>query len=322
MAMPSSASPINRLTTNDAVAGIDDDATGAPPVSARVAAITAIRHATHAPRNAPPLRTPRSVLSTRMNPMIGRGSMAMASPSGTRSFKGASSTPTPGARLHPKGMTTPLAAYSGYASAKWGTESSLTLARASAARTSASRANTEAQTNHNFDGTPFDAWFSAFAAGNEPAMAIAEKRFRPEFEVAFTAWRATSPETNPNAPAGPTYMPEYKQPEKEQAVELDAKADELYAEGAKAGGTADDYVRTTVFLASVLLLVGISGHSRVRSARYGLVAVGAGILVLAVTLLLLAPKPPLQRPRWTYAVAVSAERPKPQPALLPVGGRW
>ena len=52
-------------------------------------------------------------------------------------------------------------------------------------------------------------------------------------------------------------------------------------------------MRTTVFLASVLFLVGISGHFRVWSARYGLVAVGAGILVLAVTLLLLAPKPPL-----------------------------
>ena len=184
------------------------------------------------------------------------------------------------------------AAWSGFASAKWGTESSLTLARASAARTSASRANTEAQTNRNFDGTTFDAWFSAYVADNETAMALAEKRFRPEFEVAFTAWRATNPETNPDAPAGPTYMPEYVQPEKDQAVELDAHADELYAEGAKAGTTADDYVRTTVFLASVLFLVGISGHFRVRAARYGLVAVGGAILVLAVTLLLLAPKPP------------------------------
>jgi hypothetical protein len=185
------------------------------------------------------------------------------------------------------------AVYSGVASAKGGTESSLTLARALAARTSASRANTEAQTNRNFDGTAFDAWFSASVAGNEPAMALAEKRFSPELAVASTAWRATSPETNPNAPAGPTYMPEYEQPEKDQAVELDAKADELHAEGARAGGTADDYVRTTVFLASVLFLVGISGHFRVRSARYGLVAVGAGILVLAVTLLLLGTKPPL-----------------------------
>ena len=51
-------------------------------------------------------------------------------------------------------------------------------------------------------------------------------------------------------------------------------------------------MRTTVFLATVLFLVGISGHFRVRVARYGLVAVGGCILVAAVVILLAAPKPP------------------------------
>jgi hypothetical protein len=185
-----------------------------------------------------------------------------------------------------------LAAWSGYASAKWGTEQSLTLSRASAARTEASRANLVAQENRNFDSSTFNAWFSAYTADDQRAMALAEKRFRPEFDVAFQAWLATSPDTNPDAPKGPTYMEEYKQPEAERAAELDARADELYAEGAKAGSTSDDYVRTTVFLASVLFLVGISGHFRVRAARYGLVAVGGAILLVAVVLLIAAPKPP------------------------------
>ena len=34
----------------------------------------------------------------------------------------------------------------------------------------------------------------------------------PSFRVAFDAWRATNPETNPNAPRGPTFMPQYHQP--------------------------------------------------------------------------------------------------------------
>jgi len=185
-----------------------------------------------------------------------------------------------------------LAAWSGYASAKWGTESSLTLARASAARTVASRSNLDALESRNFDSSTFNAWFTAFIAGDEKGQELAIRRFRPEFDAAFQAWRATNPETNPDAPKGPTYMPEYEQPALDKATELDAKADELYAEGAKDGSTADDYVRTTVFLASVLFLVGISGHFRVRSARYGLVAVGAGILIVAVALLIAAPKPP------------------------------
>ena len=41
--------------------------------------------------------------------------------------------------------------------------------------------------------------------------------------------------------------------------------------GSDAGGTADKYVRDTVFLATVLFLIGISGHLKLRQARYGLV---------------------------------------------------
>jgi len=185
-----------------------------------------------------------------------------------------------------------LAAYSGYASARWGTEQSLTLSRAATARTEASRAELTAMENRNFDSSTFSAWFEAYAAGNEKAMELAEKRFRPEFAVAFDAWLATDPENNPDAPKGPSYMPEYVQPEKEAAVELNDKADDLYAEGAEAGDTADNYVRTTVFLASVLFLVGISGHFKVRAARYGLVGVGCVILLVSVFLLVTAPPPP------------------------------
>jgi hypothetical protein len=185
-----------------------------------------------------------------------------------------------------------IAAWSGYASSKFGTESSLTLARASAARSEANRANIAAMDLRNFDSSTFSAWFTAYIAGDVSGMALAERRFRPAFKVAFDAWQATNPTTNPNAPPGPSYMKQYKQPELAQADALDAKADALYTEGAKDGSTADDYVRTTVFLATVLFLVGISGHFRVRAARYGLIAVGAGILIVALAILITAPKPP------------------------------
>ena len=105
-----------------------------------------------------------------------------------------------------------LAAWSGYAAAKWSTESRVTLAAASASRTTANRATLEAMELRNFDSAAFDAWFSAYTVHNEQAMKVAVHRFRPEFRVAFDAWRATKPETNPDAPRGPTYMPEYRQP--------------------------------------------------------------------------------------------------------------
>jgi hypothetical protein len=100
-----------------------------------------------------------------------------------------------------------LAAYSGFASAKWGTESSLKLAKASTERNFASRAQLNGLSTKNFDGLSFNAWFSAYLAGDQSGMTVAERRFRPQFDVAFKAWLATDPFTNPNAPKGPTYMP-------------------------------------------------------------------------------------------------------------------
>ena len=186
-----------------------------------------------------------------------------------------------------------LAAWSGFSSAKWSTHSSLYLAKASAARTEANRAAYEAANLRSFDSTMFDAWFTAYVAHNKAAMRVAEQRFRPVYLAAFNAWLATDPFHNPNAPKGPSYMPQYKLPEVAQSNALDAKANPYYALGEQAGANADGYVRTTVYLATVLFLVGISGHFKVRAARMGLISIGGVILVFSVVSLILAPKPPV-----------------------------
>jgi hypothetical protein len=186
-----------------------------------------------------------------------------------------------------------LAAWSGFASAKWSTHSSLYLAKASAARTEANRAAYEADNLMSFDSTMFDAWFAAYVAHNKAAMRVAEARFRPVYLAAFKAWLATHPFTNPNAPRGPSYMPQYKLPQVADSAMLDAKANAYYALGEQAGSNADGYVRTTVYLATVLFLVGISGHFKVRGARIGLISVAGVILVFSVISLITAPKPPV-----------------------------
>jgi hypothetical protein len=185
-----------------------------------------------------------------------------------------------------------LAGWSGYAAAKWSTESRVTLAEASTARTKANRANLDAMELRNLDSSTFEAWFAAYTAGNDEAMAVAEHRFRPEFRVAFDAWRATKPESNPRAPPGPTYMPQYREPGLAEAGRLDQKADEAFTSGVTAAQRSDDYVRTTVFLATVLFLVGISTQFPLRGVRYGLVALGAVLLVFSVVQLAQLPGPP------------------------------
>jgi hypothetical protein len=78
-----------------------------------------------------------------------------------------------------------------------------------------------------------------------------------------------------------------------QSTAFDAKANAYYLLGEQAGGNADGYVRTTVYLATVLFLVGISGHFKVRTARMGLISIAGVILVFSVVSLIIAPKPPV-----------------------------
>ncbi len=185
-----------------------------------------------------------------------------------------------------------LAAYSGFAAAKWSTESSVSLAHASALRTKANRADLEALATRTLDSVSFNAWFTAYVAGNKRAEQLAQARLRPGYRPAFNAWLATDPAHNPNAPPGPSYMPQYVIPQQGQANALDAQADAEFTHGSDAGGTADKYVRDTVFLATVLFLVGISGHVKIRQARYGLVGVGILLVAFSVFQLLGLPAPP------------------------------
>jgi hypothetical protein len=110
--------------------------------------------------------------------------------------------------------------------------------------------------------------------------------------TAFEAWLATHPLKNPNAPADPSDMPQYVIPQQQQAAVLTARANARFGAGQSAAGTADKYVRLTVLLASVLFLVGIGSRFPARAARYGLIAVAAGLLVVSVVQLLGLPGPP------------------------------
>jgi hypothetical protein len=188
-------------------------------------------------------------------------------------------------------VVTIVTAWAGYSAAKWGTESRLELAHGSALRIEANRAFATAMETRNFDASTFNTWFIAYTLGNPEKMAIAERRFRPEFRVAFEAWRATDPDHNPSAQPGPTYMPQYRQPQKDQADALDRRADAATASGYHSASVADNYVRITVLLATVLFLVGIGSTFKVKQVRVVLASVGAVMLVTAVTLIAQQPRP-------------------------------
>jgi hypothetical protein len=119
-------------------------------------------------------------------------------------------------------------------------------------------------------------------AGNAEAQRLAVRRLRPGYLPAFRAWLATHPAHNPSAPPGPSYMPQYVIPQEAMSKTLDAQADASFSKGTSAGSTGDKYARDTVFLASVLFLVGISSHFPARVGRIGLISIGVLILIFAV----------------------------------------
>jgi hypothetical protein len=148
-----------------------------------------------------------------------------------------------------------LAAYSGYAAAKWSTDSAVAIARASGMQAQANRFDAEAIVTRTLDSVSFDTWFTAFVGDHRRAEALAARRFRPGYRPAFNSWLATDPLHNPHAPPGPSYMPNYRISQANEAQVDDTKAEDFFTEGTHAGATADDYIRVTVFLATVLFLV-------------------------------------------------------------------
>lgn len=185
-----------------------------------------------------------------------------------------------------------LAAWSGYSAAKWGTEASVGLATASAMRTEANRALVTANQIRISDSVSFNAVVTAYTAGDPAEFRLATRRLRPGYRAAFTAWLATHPLKNPHAPPDPSYLPQYRIPQEAQGRALDAKAETFFKAGQAAGATGDRYVRITVLLATVLFLVGISGHFPVRAARMGLLGVACVLLALSAIGLLDLPGPP------------------------------
>jgi hypothetical protein len=182
-------------------------------------------------------------------------------------------------------LVTITAAWAGYSAARWSTESRIQLAQSSTLRNLATRDDLAALTLRNFDASTFNAWFIAFTLNSPQKEAIAERRFRPAFRVAFDAWMATDPVKNPNAPPGPTYMPQYKLPPQAKADALDSAATARFNSGNQAGSVADNYVRITVFLAAVLFLVGIGTSFRLYTVRYALVTFGTALLVVSMVLI-------------------------------------
>jgi hypothetical protein len=74
------------------------------------------------------------------------------------------------------------------------------------------------------DASTFNEWLAAKRAKDAQLQAMLVRRFSAEYRTAFDAWLKTAPFTTPTAPPGPAYLPEYHNPQLEQAEHLNEEA--------------------------------------------------------------------------------------------------
>jgi hypothetical protein len=161
-------------------------------------------------------------------------------------------------------------AWSGYQAARWDSHRAQLYAQSSKLRVGMEELDTLAGQEGIYDITTFNSWIAAKFGGNPRLAAIFESRFRDEYRSAFAAWLNTDPLNNPKALPGPVFMPEYRSAKREEAMRLNVEATAVFERGTQAGDTGDRYVRITVLLATVLLIVAIGQRFRVTTVRTGL----------------------------------------------------
>ena len=176
-------------------------------------------------------------------------------------------------------------AWSGYQSARWDGRSAESYAQAAALRMESDEESNLGGQRRLQDVSTFNAWIHARAQGDDKMTAFLERRFSAEYTTAFKAWLLTDPFENPDAPAGPAYMPEYVNSLKSKGAEFKTRAAEELEEGKHSREKAEDYVRITVLLATVLFLIAISQRFHVRIAKLGLL--GLAVVATGVILWLL-----------------------------------
>ena len=181
-------------------------------------------------------------------------------------------------------------AWSGYQAALWTGHQSELYGEASKLRVQAEGSATAANQERLYNASTVVEWLKAEAHGDRKLVDLFERRMLPEFRPAFEAWKKTDPLNNPDAPVGPSLMPQYRSSKTEEASKLNEEATMVFERGTHARQHSDEYVRVTVTLATVLLLMAISQRFKTSGARIGLAVVATLLLCFPIFRILTLPQ--------------------------------
>jgi hypothetical protein len=181
-------------------------------------------------------------------------------------------------------------AWSGYQAAKWDALSNKHYNLASRAVVVSQEKATLAGQDRLYDITTFNGWLNAKVTGKNKLAAFYQRRFRPEYGTAFSAWWKLDPVNNPSAPPSPIFMAEYTNANLQESAKLEEKAKEDFDKGVSMRETGDKYVKVTVFLATVLLLTALGQRFEIFGPRVAVVAVAFTLLVISTYSILRLPR--------------------------------
>ena len=171
-------------------------------------------------------------------------------------------------------LATVATAWSGYQASRWNGEQAATAGRTNAARINSTKASSLANAQTEIDVATFTQWVDAYAQGDSELAAFYLRRFRPEFKPAVTAWIATRPLKNPDAPLTPFAMPQYKLAAREDAERYDAQAEVLAAKVRLDIQRSTNYVLAVVLFAATLFFAGMSAKLPTPRLRLALLIMG------------------------------------------------
>lgn len=170
-------------------------------------------------------------------------------------------------------------AWSGYQASRWDGQQSLLYGRSSVLRVQAQTIAARGNDVQLYNALTVAEWLKAEAEGNKVLAQIFERRLLPEVRPAFDVWRASDPIHSTNAAASPMLLPEYHDSAAEKSQRLNDESVRVFDQGSQAREYADQYVRATVLLGTVLLLAAIGQRFRAMAMR-------AALIILAFLVLL------------------------------------
>jgi hypothetical protein len=181
-------------------------------------------------------------------------------------------------------------AWSGYQASQWDALSAKNYALSGSYTVLSQAKSTLAGQDRLYDIVTFNGWVAAKVAGRDKVVDFYVRRFRPEYAAAFGPWLRLDPFHNRAAPAGPIFMPQYKDVNALASLRLAATAGKYFDTAVSARERGDDYVRVTVFLATVLFLTALSQRFDFAAPRVAVVTVAAILLSISAFWIIILPR--------------------------------